>query len=103
MIHVGLIGLDHRDHRFGGGKARQVVDMAVGVVTRNPAIQPDDFLDPEIVVKSKLVLAAAEAGIALRRTANSSVVSSFPAPLTSMLPPSSTSPVSIRSILACAL
>jgi hypothetical protein len=46
-------------------KRRDVVDVAVGVVAGDAAIQPDDLIDAEIIVKGLLQLLAAHAGIAL--------------------------------------
>ena len=57
VVGAGFIGLDHGDHRIGRGEARDVVDVAVGVVAGDAAAQPDDFGGAQIIRQRALDLA----------------------------------------------
>jgi hypothetical protein len=46
-------------------EAGDVVDVAVGIVAGDAAIEPDHLIDAEKIVKGLLQLRAADAGIAL--------------------------------------
>jgi hypothetical protein len=59
------VGLDGGDDGGGRDEAGDVVDVAVGIVAHDSAIEPDGLVDTEIVVKDALKLLAADARIAL--------------------------------------
>ena len=46
-ILIIRIMLNHRDHGVLTHKTRYIIDMSIGVVTRNPMTQPKDLLYPE--------------------------------------------------------
>jgi len=64
--------------------------MAVGIITGNAGPQPKNDLNSEVLAQGLFDLFTSEAGIAVRFSRHDSVVSSPPAPLTSMEPPSNT-------------
>ena len=57
VIGAGFIGLDHGDYGIGRGEARDVVDVAVSIVARDAAAQPDDFGGAQIIGQRALDLA----------------------------------------------
>ena len=69
MVLVGGVGLDDGEDGVLGDEAGDVVDVAVGVVAGDAAVQPEDLLDAEVVgeglLESLRVGFVAEAGVAL--------------------------------------
>src|SRR5579863_6894270 len=65
VVGVAGVGFDDGKDGVGRGEARDVVDMAVGVVAGDATAEPDDLIDAEVVVERALELLAAHAGIAL--------------------------------------
>ena len=49
MICVGLVGFDDGYDGVGVGEAREVVDVAVGVVAGDAAVEPDDVCRAEVI------------------------------------------------------
>ncbi len=84
---------DDGDDRVGVDEARQVVDVAVGVVAGDAVAEPERVGDAEIIAEDGFhVVARSKPGLraCTGLSRHSSVVSRVPRPLTSMLPPSST-------------
>ena len=92
MVVVGGIWLRDGDYSNGTNETSDVIHVAVGIVPGDAAIHPQNLVDAEIVVKDPLQIFAAEARVALLHllSRHSSVVIRVPWPLTSILPPSST-------------
>jgi hypothetical protein len=61
----GGVVFDGEDDGIGVGEAGEVVDVAVGVVARDAAVEPDGALDAEPAFEEGFVLFAGEAGVAL--------------------------------------
>ena len=64
MVRVVGARLDDRDDGLGIDEPRQVVDVAVGVVAVDPAAQPDDVADAQVVGEDLFDGRAVEAGVA---------------------------------------
>ncbi len=94
VVFVAAVGLDDRDDEVFGDEAREVVDVAVGVVADDAVTEPDDLRRPRgsraAAPRSR---PASATGCGSDCSRHCSVVSSAPAPLTSMEPPSSTMPM----------
>ena len=65
MIWIGSIWLDGGDNGLRGHKARDVVNVAVGIVAGDAAVQPDHVYDAEIIVERSFDLLARKPGVAL--------------------------------------
>src|SRR4029077_14595681 len=63
VVLVAAIGLDHGQDGSLCDKAGDVVDVAVGIVTRDAAAHPEYFLDTEIAGEDLLVVFLLEAGV----------------------------------------
>ena len=60
-----MSALDGGDDGRVGDKSSNVVNMAVGIVAGDAAIEPDGLVDAQIVVKDALKFRAADAGVTL--------------------------------------
>ena len=65
MIFVCGVGFDGGDDAVGSNEARDVVDVAVGVVAGAAAMQPESLADAEVIVKGLFQLLARDARVAL--------------------------------------
>ena len=65
MILVGGVGLDGGDDLVFADEARDVVDVAVGIVAGAAAVEPEDLLDAEVFAEGGFELLAGDAGVAL--------------------------------------
>ena len=96
VVLVVGVGLDAGEDGVVGDEAGDVVDVAVGVVAGDAAVEPDGLVDAEVVVEGLLELRGClfvptpglRCWTSERR--HSSVVRRMPSPLTSMEPPSRT-------------
>src|SRR5437868_15478253 len=65
MIWIGRIWLDGGDNGLRGHKARDVVNVAVGIVAGDAALQPNYISDAEVLVQGRFDLLARKPGVAL--------------------------------------
>ncbi len=65
VIRIVCVGLDGGDDGCRADEAGDVVDVAVGVVSGDAAVEPEHLIDAEVVVKGLFQLLAADAGVAL--------------------------------------
>ena len=65
VVEVARIGLDGGDDDVGRDEAGDVVDVAVGVVAGDAAMEPEHLIDAEKIGEDLFELFAAEAGVAL--------------------------------------
>src|ERR1700691_982931 len=76
MVRVARIRLDGGYDGLRRNEAADVVHMAVRVVARHAASQPDHLIDAEKIVKGPLKLLTAHAGVALLHVAQQALLSS---------------------------
>ena len=65
VIHIFGIVFDHGDDAVGRNEAGEVVNMAVGIIAKYPAAEPDGVQCSEVVGEDLLVVFARHAGITL--------------------------------------
>ena len=65
MIFVVGVGFDGGDDLILGDEARDVVDVAMGVVAGAAAVEPEDLVDAELLVECGFELLFGDAGVAL--------------------------------------
>jgi hypothetical protein len=69
VVGIILVGLNNSDYRLRRDKARDVVNVTVGIVAGDAALQPNHVGDAEIVVKGGFDLLSRSSGIALLHVA----------------------------------
>ena len=74
VVRVARVRLNRRENRCRPHEASDVVDVAVGVVAGDAAIEPDDLIDAQEVMKGLFQLVAAHAGIALLHLAQQALL-----------------------------
>ena len=93
VVRIALVGLDPDRDRALVDEAREVVDVAVGVVALDAFAEPDDVLLPVVVAQVFLDALLRQAlGLRFLFSRHDVVVSTVPAPLKSTAPPSMTMP-----------
>jgi len=65
VVGVSGVGLNGGDDGFRGDEAGDVVDVAVGVVAGDAAVEPEDLVNAEVVGENLLKLLTGESGVAL--------------------------------------
>ncbi len=65
VVGVAGVGFDGGEDCVGRDKAGDVVDVAVGVVADDAAVEPQDVVDTKVVVENGFQLLLAHAGVAL--------------------------------------
>ncbi len=76
MVLVLRIRLRNSDDRQRTNKTRDVVDVAMGIVSRDAAVHPQHLVDAEIIMKNPLQIFAAEAWITLLHLAQQAFLGS---------------------------
>ena len=93
VVSVVLVFFHDRNNGGAIHKAREVVDVPVGVVALDPFAQPEEMAYAEVVAQVLLDRGdGRESGLRFGLSRQERVVSRVPAPFTSMEPPSSTMP-----------
>ena len=65
VIFIVAIFLNDSDNRLLGHKPREIINMAVGVVTGNAVPKPENIADTEIISQALLDFTAREIRIAI--------------------------------------
>src|SRR5208337_4288401 len=65
VVFAPLIRFDHRDHGIGSAETCDVVNVSVGVVAGDAAVEPDDGLCAKIVGEHSLIGRAVHGRVAL--------------------------------------
>src|SRR6185312_3577499 len=69
VVGIAGVGLDGGDDGVRRGEAGDVVNVTVRIIAGDAAVEPDDLVDGEVVVKGALKLLASDARIALLHAA----------------------------------